>query len=124
MSFKQKKYLDNLPLADAIRKYNDALKAAHIGGPLAGERIPVGEALGRVTSEAVIAKISSPFYHSAAMDGYAVKFIDTFGAAETRPKRLSVQAQAIAIDTGDPMPDGFDAVIMIEDVEKISESEI
>jgi len=124
MAYKQKKYLDNQPLADAIYKYNDALKAAHIGGPLAGERVPAGDALGRITSEAVIAKISSPFYHSAAMDGYAVRFIDTFGASETKPKRLKVPAQAIAIDTGDPMPDGFDAVIMIEDVEKISEAEI
>ena len=124
MAYKQKKYLDNQPLADAIYKYNDALKAAHIGGPLAGERVPAGDALGRITSEAVIAKISSPFYHSAAMDGYAVRFIDTFGASETRPRRLGVPSQAIAIDTGDPIPDGFDAVIMIEDVEKISEAEI
>ncbi len=124
MAFKQKKYLSNEPLADAVKKYNDALSAAGIGGPLSGEPIPIGDALGRVTSEAVIAKISSPFYHSAAMDGYAVKFIDTFGAAETRPKSLMVPSQAVAIDTGDPVPDGFDAVIMIEDVEKISESEI
>ena len=124
MAFKQKKYLDNLPLVDAIKKYNDALKTAHIGEPLAADRIPVGDALGRVTSEAVIAKISSPFYHSAAMDGYAVRFIDTFGASETKPKRLKVPTQAIAIDTGDPLPEGYDAVIMIEDVEKISETEI
>jgi putative molybdopterin biosynthesis protein len=124
MTFKQKKYLSNEPLADAIRKYGDALKASNIGGPLAGERISVGDALGRVTSEAVIAKISSPFYHSAAMDGVAVKFIDTFGAAETRPRRLRVPEQAFFVDTGDPMPDHFNAVIMIEDVEKISETEI
>ena len=124
MAFKQKKYLDNEPLADAIRKYHDALKAADIGGPLTGERVPIGDALGRVTSEAVIAKISSPFYHSAAMDGYAVQFINTFGAGDRRPKRLGVPAQAVAVDTGDPMPDGMNAVIMIEDVEKISESEI
>ena len=122
--YKQKKYLDNLPLADAVKRYEDALKASSIGGPLAGERIPVGDALGRVTAEAVIAKISSPFYHSAAMDGYAVKFINTFGASETRPKRLLIPGQAVAIDTGDPMPDGFDAVIMIEDVEKLPGSEI
>ncbi len=122
--FKQKKYLDNLPLAEAIAKYDAALKKANIGRPLAGEPVPVGDALGRVTSEAVIAKLSSPFYHSAAMDGYAVRFIDTFGASETRPKRLTVPAQAVAIDTGDPMPDGYDAVIMIEDVEKLSGSEI
>ncbi len=124
MAFKQKKYLDNEPLADAVRKYHDALKADGIGGPLTGERVPVGDALGRVTSEAVAAKISSPFYHSAAMDGYAVTFIDTFGAGETRPKRLRVPDQAVAIDTGDPMPEGKNAVVMIEDVEKLSESEI
>ncbi len=124
MAFKQKKYLDNQPLGDAIQKYNDALKAAGIGGPLAGERIPIAEALGRVTSEAVIAKISSPFYHSAAMDGITVRFIDTLGATETRPKRLQVPVQARYVDTGDPMPDDHDAVIMIEDVEKISETEI
>src|SRR5512147_1600158 len=120
MAFKQKKYLDNQPLAEAIRKYDEALKAVAAGGPLAGERVPVGDALGRVTSEAVVARISSPFYHSAAMDGYAVRFLETFGAAETRPKRLSVLGQAAAVDTGDPMPDGFDAVIMIEDVEKVA----
>ncbi|HYA86928.1 MAG TPA: molybdopterin biosynthesis protein [Nitrospirota bacterium] len=124
MAFKQKKYLDNEPLADAIRKYREAVKTATNGGPLAGELILVSDALGRVTSEAVIAKISSPFYHSAAMDGYAVRFIDTFGAAETRPKRLSVPTEAVAIDTGDPLPDGFNAVIMIEEVEKVSGSEI
>lgn len=124
MTFKQKKYLSNEPLAEAIRTYAVALKAAGFGAPLAGERVPVGDALGRITSEAVIAKISSPFYHSAAMDGYAVRYLDTFGASETRPRRLAVPARAIAIDTGDPLPDGFDAVIMIEEVEKISGSEI
>jgi putative molybdopterin biosynthesis protein len=124
MPFRQKKYLDTQPLGDAIRKYCDALKAAGIGGPLPGERIPIPDALGRVTSEAVIAKTSSPFYHSAAMDGVAVKFSDTLGATETRPLRLRVPDQALFIDTGDPMPKGNDAVIMIEDVEKISETEI
>ena len=124
MTFKQKKYLDNQPLSEAIAKYGDALKNAGIGGPLPGELIAIQDALGRVTGDVVIAKLSSPFYHSAAMDGYAVKFIDTFGAAETRPKRLRVPDQAVAVDTGDPMPEGFNAVIMIEDVEKVQESEI
>ncbi len=122
--FKQKKYLDNQPLAEAIRTYEEALKTASIGGPLPGERVPINDALGRVTSEAVIAKISSPFYHSAAMDGVAVRFIDTFGASETRPKRLRVPDQVVYIDTGDPLPGDMNAVIMIEDVEEISESEI
>ena len=124
MSYKQTKYLDNLPLSEAIKKYTDALKAAGIAGPLPGESVPVGESLGRVTSEAVIAGLSSPFYHSAAMDGFAVRFLDTFGAGETRPKRLVIPSQAVAVDTGDPLPEGFDAVVMIEHAEKISESEI
>jgi putative molybdopterin biosynthesis protein len=122
--FKQKKYLDNQPLAEAIRTYEEALKTAAINGTLLGERILINDALGRVTSEAVIAKISSPFYHSAAMDGVAVRFMDTFGASETRPKRLRVPDQAVYIDTGDPLPDDMNAVIMIEDVEEISEGEI
>jgi putative molybdopterin biosynthesis protein len=121
VAFKQKKYLSNTPLAEALHTYNEVLTAANICVPLPGERVAISDSLGRVTSEAVIAKISSPFYHSAAMDGYAVKFLDTFGAAETRPKRLKTSSQAIAVDTGDPMPDGFDAVIMIEDVEKVEE---
>ncbi|MHB8843233.1 MAG: molybdopterin biosynthesis protein [Nitrospirota bacterium] len=121
MAFKQKKFLSNTPLAEALHIYNEALRSSGIGKPLSGEGMPVSEALGRVTSEAVIARISSPFYHSAAMDGYAVRFLDTFGAAETRPRRLAVPGQAIAVDTGDPMPDGFDAVIMIEDVEKVAD---
>ena len=122
--YKQKKYLDNHPLADAIQRYNNELRSANIGGPLPGEHISINDSLGRVTSEAVIAKISSPFYHSAAMDGVAVRFIDTFGASETRPKKLGVPDQALYVDTGDPMPDNHDAVIMIEDVEKSSETEI
>jgi putative molybdopterin biosynthesis protein len=124
MTYRQKKYLDNQPLNEAIGKYQTALRQSNAGGVLGSERIAVAESLGRVTAEAVVAKISSPFYHSAAMDGYAVRFIHTLGASETRPGRLSVPAQAVAVDTGDPMPDGFDAVIMIEDVEKLSESEI
>jgi putative molybdopterin biosynthesis protein len=122
--YKQKKYLGNLPLAEAVGKYNEALTAAGIGGPLDGEATPIEDALGRVTSEAVVARVSSPFYHSAAMDGYAVRSADTFGAGETRPKRLRIPGQAVAVDTGDPVPDGFDAVVMIEDVETLSESEI
>lgn len=121
MSFKQKKFLSNTPLTEALKKYDDALDAVGLRKPLVGERIPVTDALGRVTAEAVIAKLSSPFYHSAAMDGYAVKFPDTFGASETRPKLLAVPGQAVAVDTGDPLPEGFDAVIMIEDVEKTPE---
>jgi putative molybdopterin biosynthesis protein len=50
------------------------------------------------------------------MDGYAVRFSDTFGASERSPKQLKIGEQAVYVDTGDPLPDGLNAVIMIEDV--------
>lgn len=84
--------------------------------PVASEAVPVPESLGRITAEAVQATISSPFYHGSAMDGYAVRFPETFGASETRPVRLKLHEQALPINTGDPLPDGFNAVVMVEDV--------
>jgi putative molybdopterin biosynthesis protein len=50
------------------------------------------------------------------MDGYAVRFHDTLGASETRPVRLKIGEEAVVVNTGDPIPEGFNAVIMIEDV--------
>jgi putative molybdopterin biosynthesis protein len=80
------------------------------------EVIPVGETLGRVTGTPIFARISSPHYHCAAMDGVAVKAEDTFGAAEDNPRRLRVGGKAVYVDTGDPLPAGTNAVIMIEEV--------
>jgi len=113
-------YLEGTPLQEALTRWIERLDAEGTGKPLPGETVKVIDALGRVTAEAVIAKISSPFYHSSAMDGYAVRFSDTFGASETTPKRLKIGEQAVYIDTGDPMPDAFNAVIMIEDVNIVS----
>src|SRR4030065_1645913 len=109
-------YLEGTPLDQALGKWLNKIESEGSGRPLSGETVPVKDSLGRITAEPVIAKISSPFYHSSAMDGYAVRFADTFGASETNPKRLLYGEQAVYVDTGDPLPDGFNAVIMIEDV--------
>lgn len=109
-------YLEGTPLYEALTKWLSRFDSEESGRPLPREIIHVKDSLGRITAEAIIAKISSPFYHSSAMDGYAVRFVDTFGASETSPKRLRTEEQAVYVDTGDPMPDGFNAVIMIEDV--------
>jgi putative molybdopterin biosynthesis protein len=109
-------YLESTPLDEALTKWLKKLDSEGVLRPFTGETVNVIDSLGRVTAEAVIAKISSPFYHSSAMDGYAVRFADTFGASERIPKRLKINEQAVYVDTGDPMPDGFNAVIMIEDV--------
>jgi putative molybdopterin biosynthesis protein len=109
-------YLEGTPLAEALGKWLSKIESEGSGRPLSSEILPVRDSLGRITAEPVIAKLSSPFYHSSAMDGYAVRFADTFGASETNPKRLLYGEQAVYVDTGDPLPDGFNAVIMIEDV--------
>jgi putative molybdopterin biosynthesis protein len=112
-------YLENTPLSEALSRWLTRLDSDGITTPFSGDTISVLDALGRVTAEAVIAKVSSPFYHSSAMDGYAVRFTDTFGASERTPMKLGIGSGAVPVDTGDPMPDGFNAVIMIEDVNVI-----
>ncbi len=84
---------------------------------VAAETVPVREALGRVLAGPVKALASVPAYHAAAMDGVAVKASDTFGALPERPVTLS-RDDGIMVDTGDPVPDGTDAVVMIEQVEE------
>lgn len=85
------------------------------------EIIPVREAIGRVTAEAIRAKLSVPHYNSAAMDGIAVKANRTFGASEARPILLQLGQEALWVDTGQPMPEGTDAVIMSEEVHQPQE---
>jgi putative molybdopterin biosynthesis protein len=78
-------------------------------------RVPVADAVGRVTAEAVWATRSSPAFDSAAMDGIAVRAADTAGAAETTPVLLAPDDYRV-VDTGDPLPAGYDAVVMREHV--------
>lgn len=87
---------------------------------LAVEEIPSHEALGRITARAVKAQISSPHYHASAMDGFAVRSEETFGASEANPITLRPE-QAIPVNTGHPLPKGKDAVVMIEDVHQTPE---
>jgi putative molybdopterin biosynthesis protein len=110
-------YLEDIPLAEALARWQQALGAAGLDQPLPGERVELDEAPGRVTAEAVWARVSSPHYHAAAMDGYAVRAEDTRGASETHPIHLPVGRSAFYVDTGDPLPPNTNAVIMIEDVQ-------
>lgn len=76
--------------------------------------MPVVEARGRVTASPVFARMSSPGVHAAAMDGFAVRAVDTFGAGPDRPVRLVVGRHAWPVNTGRPLHEDTDAVIMIE----------
>lgn len=107
------------PLDDALALWRERLGVLGLLKPLPGGTVHVDEALGRVTAEAVSARLSSPFFHSAAMDGVAVRFRDTASASEQHPLRLKIGEQAVYVNTGNPMPDGFDAVIMVEEIDEL-----
>jgi len=116
-------YLEDIPYPDALDRFENALRKAGLWGLLGSESIPLGiNLLGRILAEPVWAKISSPHYHAAAMDGFAVRAVDTEGALSTKPLSLKVVDQAVYVDTGDPLPETADAVIPIENVEPLDES--
>ena len=117
-------YLSDIPLDEAIRKFDRALAAGGALQHAPSEIVPLERANGRVTAEPVWAERSSPHYDAAAMDGVAVLAADTVGASETSPLKLSVGSQAVWVDTGDPMPRDADAVIMVEDVQETDHSTI
>jgi molybdenum cofactor synthesis domain-containing protein len=93
---------------------------ARFGDMKAGvEEIPAEESLGRVTAEPIFARISTPTYHSAAMDGIAVRAEATYGTTERNPKILAVGEEAVWINTGQAIPEGFNAVIMVEKLHEV-----
>ncbi len=116
-------YLHDIPLPEAWKRLREAIQAAGRWQVLGTEEIPLDErAVGRVLAQPVWAKISSPHYHAAAMDGFAVRAADTDGALPTAPLTLTYGEQAVYVDTGDPLPLWANAVIPIEKVEPLDEN--
>jgi putative molybdopterin biosynthesis protein len=117
-------YLSDMPLSEALQKFHEALAQVGALALAEAETLALDQAQGRVTASPVWAARSSPHYDAAAMDGVAVRARETIGATETAPLRLKVGEQAVWVDTGDPMPPGFDAVIMIEVIHQVDASTI
>ena len=120
----RKVYLEDIPLDEALARFYGALEREGGLQALPGESVPLDHALGRVTAQPVWARISSPHYHSSAMDGVAVRAEDTYGASKTSPLLLKLGEQAQWVDTGDPVPPGYNAVIMVEDVQAVDDDRI
>ena len=106
-------YLTNVPLDKAREDYIRLLKDS--GFAPQTESVPVRDACGRVTASAVYAAICAPHYAACAMDGIALAARDSFGATDTTPVTLGMDSFTV-VDTGDPLPDGCDAVIMVEEL--------
>jgi molybdenum cofactor synthesis domain-containing protein len=97
------------------------------------EEIPIEESSDRILAENIISYRDVPPFDRAAMDGYAVKAVDTYMASEHNPKILKLKAklhagefidqpinngQCVRIATGCPIPSGTDAVVMVEYTEE------
>src|ERR1700742_4709932 len=106
-------FIRDVPAAQALDAWRAALRAAGCPARLPAVTVPVAEAGGLVTAAPVWAVRSSPPFDAAGMDGIAVRSGDTPGASETTPLWLPPDAYTV-VDTGDPMPDGRDAVVMRE----------
>lgn len=103
------------------------------------ETVTLHEALNRVLARDLTAPIDVPHFAKAAMDGYAVVAADTFGASDSSPKQLMISGvlspgragemavsggACLEISTGAPMPDGADAVVMVEYTEPAGEGQV
>jgi len=119
--FKRHVYLDLKGLKEARDIFLDRFD---LGDWLQPETIPVDQALDRVTASPIFARFSSPGFHAAAMDGIAVKAEDTFGASPERPIRLTIGQQAFYLNTGHLIPEGTNAVIMIEHIEELGDGTV
>ena len=122
------------PIRDTV-PYEEAVSAVlDVAVPIARvERVRLEEADGRVLAGDLTAAADVPPFDRAAMDGFALKAEDTFGAGRFEPKRLTrvekiftgqvasrtvARGECIEIATGAPMPEGADAVVMVEETEQ------
>jgi putative molybdopterin biosynthesis protein len=110
----RKIYLSNIPRDKALERFLEVVEI-----PRRAEVMPVAEALGRVTAEPVFARLSMPGYHASAMDGIAVKAEFTFNASDQNPLILAPEDGFVMVDTGDSLPEGFDAVIKVEEIQML-----
>ncbi len=86
------------------------------------ELLPVGDCDSRVIPDDIYANANVPDFIRAAMDGYAVRSQDTLGASRNSPVVLELnktieEGMCMWVHTGSPMPEGSDAVVMVEDTE-------
>jgi molybdenum cofactor synthesis domain-containing protein len=109
----RKRYLNTVGKQEALRLVREAV------GPLERtEEVLVPACKGRITAGPIRALVSNPPYTCAAMDGYAVSFEKTVEADLGNPVALLRGSDAIPVNTGDPLPQPMNAVIMVEDAEE------
>jgi putative molybdopterin biosynthesis protein len=116
---KREKYIDNIDVEEAL-----TLFLSKINFQRDIEKVPSWDALDRITGDLILAEFCSPNYNASAMDGIAVLSENTITAREGSPLILTEGKDYIYVNTGNPLPKEYDAVIMIEDVSEVGEGQI
>ena len=110
-------YIENNSLKETLDNYIINV------GKMGTEMVPTIESVGRVCAKAIFARVCDPTYNASAMDGIAVCSIDTAEASELKPMVLK-KGQFQYVNTGNPINQPYDSVIMIEDVINNEDSSI
>ncbi len=121
MNLKRNVYLDMKSIKEASRILFDNFKKQP---SMAVEAVETIDSMGRVLAEPAVAQLSSPNFHAAAMDGIAVDAAATFGASEEIPGLLEPGSNAFWVNTGHVMPEGTNAVIMIEQLNILDDKNV
>ena len=116
-------YVTNKPLSEARELWRKELEACGFFTRRTTEIIQVDHALERLTAAPIFAAHSSPSYNAAAMDGIAVHFLDLASANEATPACLN-SSQYHPVNTGNAVPEQFNAVVMIEDVHVLDNGDV
>ena len=106
------------PLDEARALFLEAVRDRG-GSGLVEEIVQARLCLGRISSREVLARRSSPRFRAAAMDGIAVRAEKTYGTTERQPRALKAKQDFAWINTGQPLPHEFDAVIMVEKLHQV-----
>jgi molybdopterin molybdotransferase len=129
-------FLELLTPKEAMRRFLAAIPQPERA---AVESVPTSQALGRVLRADVRAGHALPPFPRSTVDGYAVRAQDTYGASGSLPAYLKVigeipmgspaetavsQGEAVIVHTGGMIPEGADAVVMLEDTQRVDEREI
>jgi putative molybdopterin biosynthesis protein len=109
----------DLPASAALEAWYSTCATARCPGRVDTVRLQLSKAVGLVTAEPVWALRSSPAFEAAAMDGIALRSADTVGASDTNPMVLPSEAFEV-VDTGDPVSELFDSVVMREHVSYVA----
>jgi len=130
-----KGFKEHIRVDDALDRYLREVRIER----LQPEEIPVAEALSRILAEDVNSQFDVPNFDRSAVDGYAVRSEDTYGASSTSPMVFDVvghvgigqmpsisvaKLQAVEIATGAPLPNGADSIVMLEYTERIGKDKI